>query len=424
MNMKYNINDKLRAGSLLLYALQWWIVLVPSIITMGLVVGKLHYGADAGAQVFYVQKLFFVLGLTLFIQVLFGHKLPLVVGPASVLLVGILASISATVSEIYTALMVGGAFLVLISILGLLKHLQKVFTPRVVIVILLLIPLTLSPTILKLIFGGGSPVLFNLLFALVLTVALLALNDILKGIWKSTTLIFGIVAATIIYRLCFPMHVFGADSSGVYDLFAGFQFNFGVILSFLICAVALMINEVGSIEAIGQMLSADQMEKRIKRGVGLTGAANILSGALGVIGPIDYSSSPGIIASTRCASRYPFIPAALLLLICAFIPPLVRALLAIPDVVMGMMLLYVMVSQFAAALRMCVERQAVSDFNDGASIGVALLAALIVSFMPAELIVQIPAFVRPIVGNGFIVGIITIIIMEYLIYRKKSSRVL
>lgn len=423
--MKYNLNDRPKTGHLLLYALQWWIVILPAVITIGLVIGKLHFGTDVAAQSLYMQKLFFVLGVTLLLQILAGHKLPLVVGPASVLLIGIVASSSATVPAIYAAIMVGGSILALSSAFGLLKYFRKIFTSRVIIIIMLLIPLTLGPTIIKLIFGNAQPVLFNLFFVIILSISLLGVNNLMKDVWKSATLVIGIIVATIVHKLFFfesvPVEVFNRMPLDVKGLFAGFEFDAGLILSFVCCSIALMINEVGSIEAVGQMLNADKMEKRMKYGVGITGLANIFAGSLGVIGPIDYSSSPGIIASTQCASRFPFIPAAILLIVCAFIPQLVQVLLTIPDIVMGTVLLYVMISQFAAGFQMTVRTKAVTHFNDGASMGISLMIALIISFMPSELSGQIPAIIRPIIVNGFIMGVFTILIMEHIVYRKKNS---
>lgn len=423
--MKNNIDDRLSAGATLLYGLQWWIVTIPAVITMGLVLGKVHFGADEAAQSFYMQKLFFVLGVTLFVQVLFGHKLPLVVGPASVLLIGILASLTSSFSAIYTSIMIGGAILALIAALGLLKYLQKIFTTRVVIVIMLLIPLTLSPTIVNLVFSGNTPVLFNLLFAILMNIALLLANKLLKGVWKSSTLIIGIILSSIIYKLIFGSAVPATDiavsANTSAALFITPEFDAGVILAFLFCTLGLMINEVGSIEAVGQVLSAGGMEKRTKRGVVITGLSNILAGGLGVVGAIDYSSSPGIIASTRCASRFPFVPAAVLLVICAFIPPLIRLLLSIPDVIMGSILVYVMISQFAAGFQMMVRNRAAIDFGDGATMGLPLLAALVISFMPAPMAASVPSLLRPMVCNGFVMGVIMVLILEHLVYRKKEG---
>lgn len=160
------------------------------------------------------------------------------------------------------------------------------------------------------------------------------------------------------------------------------------------------------------------MEKRSTRGVAITGISNIVAGLTGVIGPIDYSMSPGIISSTGCASRFPFIPTAILLLACSFFPMLVRGLLTIPNIVMGVILLYVMLSQFGAGLQLVVRQKAVMEFNDGAVIGLSMMVALLISFAPAEALAQIPSLLRPVLGNGFVMGIITVLLMEHLVYRK------
>lgn len=423
--MKYNLDDKLKPGPLLLYALQWLAVVLPAVVTIGLVVGKTHYPGEVPAQHFYMQKLFFVLGFVSLVQILFGHRLPLVIGPASVLLIGILASSSASIPAIYTAVLIGGVFLSLISVSGLLAHLRKVFTPRVVIVVMLLIPLTLAPTIVRLVFVNENSALFNLLFALFITLALFIMNNLLKGVWKATTLIIGIILSTILFALFNPGQIgiesVGVASSGGQSLFTGFEFDAGLVVSFLFCAIALMVNEVGSIEAVGHILSAGNLDKRNKWGNLVLGLGNILAGSLGVIGPVDFSSSPGIIASSRCASRYPFIPVSLMMILLAFVPGFIGLLSAIPNIVMGVALIYVMTSQFAAGLQMTVKSNAVLTFNDGAAIGASLMIALLVSFLPGGLTEQIPLFLRPIVGNGFVMGILVMLVMEHLIFRKGAN---
>lgn len=424
--MKYNLEDKPKLAALILYGLQWWVVALPSIVILGLVVSKLHFGDDAGAQALYMQKLFFISGVTLLVQIRIGHKLPIIVGPASVLLIGVLASASGSVSAIYTAIAIGGLLITLIAASGLLRYAQKVFTPRVIIVTILLIPLTLSPTIINLIFRNTQHTGFNLGFSLLLVFALLIGNKLLKGMWKSTTLLWGILIGTLTFYFFngWPVPTEGVATTASPSVFASLfitpEFDLGVILSFLFCALVLTINEISSIQAVGQMIKAEGMEKRSTRGVAITGISNIVAGLTGVIGPIDYSMSPGIISSTGCASRFPFVPAAILLLACSFFPMLVRGLLTIPNIVMGVILLYVMLSQFGAGLQLVVRQKAVMEFNDGAVIGLSMMVALLISFAPAEALGQIPSLLRPVLGNGFVMGIITVLLMEHLIYRSQA----
>lgn len=91
--MKYALNDKPSLLPLLMYGLQWFVVSIPSIVILGVIVSQIHY-SDAIAQTLYMQKIFGIMGIALIIQVLWGHRLPLIIGPASVLLIGVLASAS------------------------------------------------------------------------------------------------------------------------------------------------------------------------------------------------------------------------------------------------------------------------------------------------------------------------------------------
>ena len=101
------------------------------------------------------------------------------------LLIGILSTVSIEVEGIYIWLMIGGGILTLLAFSGLMSRLRAVFTNRIIVVILCLIAFTLSPVILRLIFAGNSFVLFHLFFALLLALAMILANKLLKGIWKS-----------------------------------------------------------------------------------------------------------------------------------------------------------------------------------------------------------------------------------------------
>ena len=99
MNFKLNVDDKPSFGALLLYGLQWLMICIPVVLTSTFV-------APAGETVFFTQKLFAICGITIIIQVLFGHRLPLVAGPAAVLLMGVIAAASQghTASTIYPSM--------------------------------------------------------------------------------------------------------------------------------------------------------------------------------------------------------------------------------------------------------------------------------------------------------------------------------
>ena len=421
--MKYELNDKPGILPMLMYGLQWWIVSLPCVVIMGIIMSQLHY-TDLAEQTFYLQKLFGIMGIAMIVQVLWGHRLPLIIGPASVLLIGILSTVSSGIPAVYTGIMVGGLVLTVLAYSGLLGKLQFVFTPRIVTVILILIAFTLTPVILKLVLGDAVHALFNLFFTLVMVLALVIGNKLLRGIWKSTTVLWGIVGGVLVYYGVFGFPTLVSTGAGIIPEQAtvfNFPLNFeaGTILAFLFCYIALIVNELGSIQAVGHMLQADQMGQRTTRGVGIVGVTNVLSGLFGVIGPVDYSMSPGVISATGCASRYTLLPAGAGLILCAFFPSVVGMLVTIPGVVMGAILLYLMATQLAAGLQMLVREKAITDFDSGVVVGLPLMVALLLSFAPEGVLNLIPSLFKPIVGNGFVMGVITVLIMEHLIFKKK-----
>lgn len=418
--MKYGINDKPPLIPFLLYGLQWWVVSLPCVVIMGVVVARLHY-TDAAAQIWYMRKLFAVMGAATVFQVLVGHRLPLVIGPAATLLVGLLTSLAAGVDALYTAIFLGGAALTIAGIAGFFTRLRVFFTPRIVAVVLILIAFTLSPTILRLIEGQGRGDAFPLCFALGMVFTLVVVNDKLKGAAKSLTVLIGMLGGTAIFCLFKGFPELPALAAGTAPLpwFIGFEAHPGTLLAFIFCFLALTINELGSIEAVGQTLKAEGMAGRIRRGVGLTGLANMASGSLGVIGPVDFSLSTGVIAATGCASRFTLVPAGLGLFACAFSSTFVAVLAAIPGPVMGALLLYLMATQLASGLAMLVSEKGVTDFSSGVIVGLPLMIGLVIAFSPSGVFDAFPDVLRPVIGNGFVMGTLTVIVLEHAVFRKK-----
>ncbi|MBR7115777.1 MAG: purine/pyrimidine permease, partial [Alistipes sp.] len=146
MAFKYSIDSRPPAGQLLLYSLQWFVLAVAVVVT------SLFIAVGSPAErVLYAQKVFALMGVATIIQALWGHRMPIVVGPASVLLVGIITTLASqgeavNTNKIYTAVLIGGVAITLLATGRILEHLQRIFTPRIVIVIMMLIAVTLSPT--------------------------------------------------------------------------------------------------------------------------------------------------------------------------------------------------------------------------------------------------------------------------------------
>lgn len=424
MEFTYGIDDRPRPTSLLIFGLQWLAVSVPAI----LIIGKVVAGLYGGSAIPYLQKLFLLSALVLLMQIYLGHRLPLVLGPATVLLIGILASLESGFAAINASILIGGLLLAGIAAAGLFEHLKRLFTPRVIAVVLMLIAFTLAPTILNLITDGGGTVpatqtfLFALAFALILFVA----NGLLKGIGKSTLALWAIIFGTFSYIVLFGPVPLPPEGTALLALPPGLLAplalpDAGVLAAFLICFLALAINDLGSIQSVGGLLGADKMGERTNRGVAITGLGNAAAGLIGVIGPVNFSLSPGVIAATGCASRFALVPAGIALALMALSPLAIGSLASIPGPVIGVVLAYVMASQIAAGLMLGQESGAVRTFDEGLIIGIPLLLGTVVAFLPADVAAGFPALIRPLLTNGFVVGIIVVLMLEHLVYRRAGS---
>lgn len=421
MNLKYTLNQRPKFNHLLMYGLQWLVISIPNVLTAALL-GKIQFFDDPAMQTLYLQKLYFVIGTVMIAQALFGHKLPLIIGPAAVLIVGILSAQSAGFNVIYTSIAICGVVLFLLSISGLLGKIQKIFTPRIIITILCLIAMTLAPVFMNLLFKTGD-MLFNFFYAIVAIIVAFVLNHVMRGIWKSATLVLVVIAGSIVYYLFNPIPEV-AQVTGDYELSDFFirpEFDFGVILSFLICFFALLINELGSIQSIYGMVNADKIEKRMSRGGAFTGLGNALAGMFGVIGPVDFSVSPGIVATSGCASRYPIVVCGIGLLICSVSTSLVSFLTMLPDVLIGVMLLYIVILQLGAAFNMMFETKAIQTFEHALTIAIPMGIGLFVSLIPSELANSLPALVRPILTNGFVMGVLFVVFFEHLVFFQRRK---
>jgi xanthine/uracil permease len=102
-------------------------------------------------------------------------------------------------------------------------------------------------------------------------------------------------------------------------------------------------------------------------------------------------------------------------LLFALFPEAIFVLTNIPNPVIGVILLFLMGTQLAAGFEMIHSTGSVRRFSDGLTVGLPLMMALLFQLMPRGIL---PAVVEPLVGNGFAMGVVVVIIMEHIINRE------
>jgi xanthine/uracil permease len=169
-----------------------------------------------------------------------------------------------------------------------------------------------------------------------------------------------------------------------------------------------------------EMLKTSHKNERIKWGLTLTGLSNVLCGFFGVIGFVNYTLSPGVIMSTKCASRFTLVPASIILFLLSFFPTVIGFIGKVPSSVTGAILAFVLTLQVAAGLMVALKDHKENDFQieNGMVIGLSILLGTMVAFMPREILNQMPLSFRPILGNGFVIGTLSAIILEHMIFRR------
>ncbi|MBN2646002.1 MAG: purine/pyrimidine permease [Desulfuromonadaceae bacterium] len=434
MQLDYGVDDQPEGLKLWLYGCQWLALTVPTLVILAQVVTALG-SASAADGILYLQKMSLVTGLAIVAQIFWGHRLPLVLGPAAVLLVGALASRGSAAGAVETAMICGGGLLFLASWTGLVAPLQRLFTARVIAVVLLLIAFTLLPTILQMLLSvpEDGHVIPNpvrpLCFALGFLCVLFFLQRFLKGFWRATLILWGMIAGSLIWPVIrvappTPGGIHFQPESALWlaspfgNLTSSLVLDPGVLVAFVIGYLALAVNDLGSIQCLQGLVQADSMPGRVRRGLAITGLANILSGLMGVLGPVNYSFSPGVISASRCAARSTLLPAAAGLLVLACSPRLIAWCSAVPTVVIATILLYVLCAQVSAGLQALFLAPADFTYHQGLTVGLSLLLGTLIAFLPPTVLNALPAALRPLLGNGFVVGVISCLLLEHLVFRQ------
>jgi len=239
-------------------------------------------------------------------------------------------------------------------------------------------------------------------------------------------MIVGIVVGTLIFWLWGLMDFQPVRDASWFSfparLWSGMpRFYLPAIISCFFAYLAVVVNSVGSIHGVAEIVGKDDLTKRIDRGIAVTGLAGVAAAGLGVVGTVSYSSSPGVILVTRVASRYAQAMCGIILLCTAFIPRLNALLTAIPATVIGAALCVALGSQVGAGISVITAGGKSMAGRDYLVVGLPVIIGTLVSALPPSFFAVLPASIEVIVGNGLVVGIVLVLILEHLFLRKRQD---
>ncbi len=423
----YKLNETPPFFKSVAYGLQWVMISIPSVVVFSTICST-ALGLDPAAQVSFSQRLLIATGLITLLQSLKGHCYPILEGPSSALLLSFVVLAPAGLSAIEGGLIVGGLLLIVVSLFKWFKWLSPFFGQNIVGVILMLVSSTLVPFVSPLLIGinpahpHGDLSIFGSSLLTILLVSFL--SHWLKGFLQTTSMLLGILFGLILFLAQGKVSLNLVQESGWLALPSPLwgvwpTFSPASVLVFVFTFLAVMINSVGSIQGISEIVGKEGLENRIHRGIGITGAGGIVTGCLGVVGLVSLSISPGVVLVSRVASRYVLTMTGAMLIVCAFIPKLWALLNAIPPSVTASVLFVALSTQLMAGMNAITAGKGKIERREYFTVGLPLLLGTSVSILPKPFFQLFPNFIASLVSNGLVVGILFALLFEHVIFKKR-----
>lgn len=423
----YDIDDLPPVRFAILYGLQWAVIMFPALIIVSTLSGK-ALGLSSVQEVSFLQLILLTSGAFTALQSLWGHRYPLLDGPATALLLTFIVLAPYGLGNIQGGMIFGGALLILLVLVGKLGKVIAYATPNVVGVILMLISFSLLPHLIRSLAGidGEHPQGQNTVFFLSLTLVILmaALSYWLKGVWKTLALLFGMLLGTAVFYLFRPPDLRSLLGAGWVATPGGWMagrptFYWPAVLAFASSYVAVLVNSLGSLHGIANVTDAERLPRAIHRGMLLNGLGGICCGLLGIIGTVSYSMSPGVILANRVASRFTITYCGVILIVAAFVPKLAALLALVPSPVVGAALCVAMGAQVGVGLAVTSAGGLTS--RDYFVVGLPVLLGTMMGFLPDPFMTALPVPLRVFLGNGLIVGIFVVLLLEHVLMPKKAD---
>jgi xanthine/uracil permease len=415
--------------------IQWFVFLLASSVAMPIIIGSI-YQMDFAEVSGLMQRTFFTVGIASFLQATFGHRLPIVEGPAGIwisifsvmAITGVHSgtSLTGTLRTLETTMLVTGLFMFLFGIFKISQKILPIFTPLVTGTFFFLLTVQLSGTFLKGMLGlqdsSNTIQVTEAILAFITFFSVLGLSTFAKGWISSYAVFIGIVIGWITYviLLGWPNHQQTVSLFSIPEWFAFGPptFDLSIIPIAFITAIISISNVVASVVAAKQTLGyvSEDNGAQVNRGTTFSGINHGLAGIFSSIANVPLATSAGFIALTGQKRKMPFIYATMILIIIAFFPPIVSFISSIPSPIANAALMASFVQLVGLAINNITLLPL--DSRKVTIIGVAYLIGMGTMFLPTEAFANLPSVIQNLMSNGLLVGTGLVILIEQLWKRK------
>ncbi|MBL0387120.1 purine/pyrimidine permease [Tumebacillus sp. ITR2] len=433
--MKDTLEKHPQGPLLWLQSVQWMVFLLANTIAAPIVVGA-AFDLSTGDVSSLVQRMLLVSGGVTLFQLFFGHRLPLLEGAAGMwwALFLTLAAVAtsgdkgAVLQQLEMGLLASGVVLVILSLLPIMARLRELFTPLVTGVYLILLVVSLTGSFFKGMLGvtrtgeiDGEVAVLSLI--VILLVLILSLKG--RGLWRSMGPLIGIGSGWILFAIfgLIPSNT-NAEPTPWFALPKAFDWGMpawdtGIVLTSVLTGLILISNVVASILVVARTLGVDVTADTYRRGLLGNGIGAVLSGLLSCIGPVPLSVSAGFISTTGIRSKRPFLIGATLVLVSGFFPLVGNFFATLPSEVAYAALFVPFAQMMGFGVRDLMSL--IPSQRNLLVIGLSLMVGVGVMFLPPSAFASLAPWLRSVVANGLLVGLILCLLLEHVIFRETEK---
>ncbi|MBV7275654.1 purine/pyrimidine permease [Clostridium sp. PL3] len=432
--MLYGLDDTLPIQKNIVYGFQHVIYFVVSAVVMPVVVGAL-LGLSHHEIASMLQRTFVLCGIISILQAKFGHTYPIIDGPAGLwtgvitLMAGLTPTLgkdlSVLITDLESGMIIAGAVVMILMILGLIPYISKLFTPVINGVLIILMVLQISPSIIKGMLGITEQnkvidirctAVFFVTVILILVISLFT-----KGFLQSISTLVGVIVGWIMALLLGIANLTSLTSEGFVSLPQAFAwgkptFDVGITITCIIASLVILSMTFTSVNSMAEVLGESVSNKQMSHAIFIHGLSASFAGAFPTIAFMPYLSSTGITAMTRVAARRPFVLSGVMMIALGIVTPIGMLFASIPSPVGCGALIMVFALITGQGLK---EFQKIKITNrESFIIGISVLIGIGAMFLPNTAFQGLPSVARSILPNGMVDGIIIAFLMENLLSKK------
>lgn len=425
--------ENISTGKMLIIAFQHLLTMTPGTIAVPLLLAS-GLGLDASTTSMLVAANFFTSGITTLIQViglgnLVGSRYPIILGSSFAPLAPmIMIGNTYGLPTLFGSIIASGVVIFLLSFF--MDKIMKLFPQVVVGTFVTLIGVSLAPSALRDLAGGEGSATFaslpNLALGFAVLLFVLLIERYGKGIWRSMSLLLGIVVGTIVGALLGMVDPTSVLESTPFQPIMPFAFGtpeFQVvpILFMIVFCIINTLQCIGVYSVVDEICGTTSDAQTKARGIRAQALGQIISGGFNSIPSTMFNENAGLVDLTRVRDRRVFIATGIMLLIVGVCPPIAAAIVAVPKCVLGgaTLALFGVITSSGISILSRLDFGKNNNFKivgTSIAIGVGALYA-------SEVFDQLPEAVSMVMSNGLFMVTLSAVLLNILLNGRRAFSV-